>query len=107
MSAKNSTEKHEKITKIKIEFKKVVDMDRFHNDKAPLFKARVADFRRSIFEPAKLIPPNLPVNDEMIASGEVACLGLWFFFRILVLFFKSYYNVKILITIIVIYNNNG
>ena len=69
MSAKNSTEKHDKITKIKIEFKKVVDMDRFYNDKAPLFKARVADFRRSIFEPAKLIPPNLPVNDEMIASG--------------------------------------
>jgi hypothetical protein len=69
MSAKNSTEKHEKITKIKIEFKKVVDMDRFHNDKAPLFKARVADFRRSIFEPAKLIPPNLPAADEMIASG--------------------------------------
>jgi len=53
MSAKNSTEKNEKITKIKIEFKKVVDMDRFHNDKAPLFKARVADFRRTIFEPAK------------------------------------------------------
>ena len=69
MSAKNSTEKHDKITKIKIEFKKVVDMDRFHNDKAPLFKARVADFRRSIFEPAKLIPPNLPADDEMIASG--------------------------------------
>ena len=69
MSAKNSTEKHEKITKIEIEFKKVVDMARFHNDKAPLFKARVADFRRTIFEPAKLIPPNLPaVNDEMIAS---------------------------------------
>jgi|DEB19_MinimDraft_2_1074335.scaffolds.fasta_scaffold03068_1 hypothetical protein len=74
MTAKNSSEKHDKIMKIKKDFKKVLDMDLYIVDKAPLFKARVAEFRRSIFELAKLIPPsNFPTTNEAqeIASGEI------------------------------------